>query len=167
MEFELRDWKLKDAENIVHYANNPKVAETLRNAFPHPYTLDDAHTFISQSIHQNKTIQSIKAIAVDGEAIGSIGLILQGDVSCKSGELGFWLGESFWGKGIMTKAIIQACDNGFKNFDIVRIYARPFAGNIGARKALENAGFELEGIFKKSIYKNENILDSCMYALVK
>ncbi|MBK5245414.1 MAG: GNAT family N-acetyltransferase [Eubacteriaceae bacterium] len=167
MEFELRDWKLDDAENMVRYANNPKLAENLRDDFPSPYTLDDAHRFIDQCIHSDKTTQSIKAIIVDGEPVGSVGLTVQTDVSSKSALLGYWLGEPFWGHGMMTKAIIETCENGFKNFDIDRIFARPFAGNIASRKALEAAGFELEGILKKSVYKNGKILDSCMYAIVK
>lgn len=167
MEFKLRDWKLNDAESIVPYANNPKVAGNLRNTFPYPYTLDDAHLFITKSIHLNKRKQLNKAIVIADSAVGSISLLMQEDVSCKSGELGFWLGELFWGKGIMTEAITEICDIGFNDFDMFRIYARPFAENAGARKALENAGFQLEGIFKKSIFKNGKALDSCMYALVK
>ncbi|KNZ41589.1 GNAT family N-acetyltransferase [Acetobacterium bakii] len=167
MEFKLRDWKLNDAESIVPYANNPKVAGNLRNTFPYPYTLDDAHLFITKSIHLNKRKQLNKAIVIADSAVGSISLLMQEDVSCKSGELGFWLGEPFWGKGIMTEAIVQVCDIGFKDFDMFRIYVRPFAENKGARKALEKAGFQLEGIFKKSIFKNGKAMDSCMYALVK
>ena len=167
MKFELRDWKLDDAENLVRYANNPKVACFLRNTFPSPYTLDDAHRFIDQCMHRDQTKQSIKAIVIDNEPIGSLGLLLQDDVSSKTAELGYWLGEPFWGKGIMTKAIIQTCENGFANFDIFRIYARPFVDNVGSRKALEKAGFHLEGICKKAIYKNGKITDYCMYALIK
>ena len=167
MKFELRDWKLDDAENLVRYANNPKVACFLRNTFPSPYTLDDAHRFIDQCMHRDQTKQSIKAIVIDNEPIGSVGLLLQDDVSSKTAELGYWLGEPFWGKGIMTKAIIQTCENGFANFDIFRIYARPFVDNVGSRKALEKAGFHMEGICKKAICKNGKITDYCMYALIK
>ena len=167
MEFKLRDWKLKDAESIVPLANNEKIAGNLRNTFPYPYTLDDAHLFISKSIHQNKRMQWNKAIIIDDSASGSISLLMQEDVSCKSGELGFWLGEPYWGKGIMKHAITQICEMAFNEWDLVRIYARPFAENLRARKTLEKAGFQLEGIFKNSIYKNGKVLDSCMYALIK
>ncbi|KNZ41829.1 GNAT family N-acetyltransferase [Acetobacterium bakii] len=167
MEFELRDWKLDDAESIVRYANNPKLAENLRNEFPSPYTLDDAHTFIDQCRDTDRRKQSIKAIVVDGVAVGSVGFTILDDVECKTALLGFWLGEPFWGKGIMTKAITETCENGFKNYDIVRIFARPFAGNTGARRVLEKAGLKLECILKKNIYKNGKIMDSCMYAIVK
>lgn len=164
MEFNLREWKLSDAQGIVSLANNEKIAGNLRNSFPYPYTLDDAHLFINKSIHQNKRKQLNKAIEIEAEASGSISLLALEDVSCKSGELGFWLGEPFWGQGIMAAAIEQVCDVGFNELGMMRIYARPFASNIAARKTLEKAGFELEGVFKKSIYKNGKALDSCMYA---
>lgn len=164
MEFNLREWKLSDAQGIVSLANNEKIAGNLRNSFPYPYTLDDAHLFINKSIHQNKRKQLNKAIEIEEMASGSISLLAQEDVSSKSGELGFWLGEPFWGQGIMVKAIEQVCDAGFDEFGLMRIYARPFAENIAARKTLEKAGFELEGVFKKSIFKNGKAMDSCMYA---
>lgn len=167
MEFKLRDWKLSDAESIVPLANNQKIAGNLRNTFPYPYTLDDAHLFITKSIHPHKRNHLNKAIEIEGSPAGSISLLMQEDVSCKSGELGFWLGEPFWGKGIMARAIAQMCETGFEDLAMERIYARPFAQNTAAQKTLENAGFQLEGIFKKSIYKNGKVMDSCMYALTK
>jgi ribosomal-protein-alanine N-acetyltransferase len=167
MKFNLREWRLNDAQNIVPLANNEKIAGNLRNAFPYPYTLDDAHLFITKSMHQNKRRQLNKAIEIEELASGSISLLTQDDISCKSGELGFWLGEPFWGKGIMSAAVEQVCEIGFGEFDMIRIYARPFAENTAARKTLEKSGFELEGIFKKSIYKNGKAMDSCMYARTK
>ncbi|MDZ5725656.1 GNAT family N-acetyltransferase [Acetobacterium carbinolicum] len=167
MEFGLREWKLSDAESIVPLANNEKIARNLRNTFPYPYTLDDAHLFISKSIHKNKRKLLNRAVVIDDLASGSISLLMQEDVSSKSGELGFWLGEPFWGKGIMTQAIKQVCENAFAESDVVRIYARPFSENQKARRTLEKAGFELEGVFRKSICKNGVIQDSCMYALTK
>lgn len=167
MEFKLRDWKLSDAESIVPLANNEKIAGNLRNTFPYPYTLDDAHLFITKGIHLHKRKQINKAIEIEGAASGSISLLMQEDVSCKSGELGFWLGEPFWGQGIMAQAITQMCETGLDDLEMVRIYARPFAQNIAARKTLEKVGFQLEGIFKNSIYKNGKVLDSCMYAMTR
>jgi len=167
MEFKLRDWKLSDAESIVPLANNQKIAGNLRNTFPYPYTLDDAHLFITKSIHSHKRNHLNKAIEIEESPAGSISLLMQEDVSCKSGELGFWLGEPFWGKGIMARAITQMCETGFEDLELERIYARPFAENTAARKTLEKAGFQLEGIFKKSIYKNGKVMDSCMYALTR
>ena len=167
MKFELRDWKVGDGESIVKYANNASLARNLRDAFPHPYTLDDAHYFIDQCIHRDKSKQLIKAIVVDGEAVGSVGLYVQGDVSRQSALLGNWLGEPFWGQGIMTQAVKEIIQEGFDTLDIVRIYARPFADNMASRRSLEKAGFILEGISKKGVYKNGIIKDGTVYALLK
>ncbi len=167
MKFELRDWKVGDGESIVKYANNASLARNLRDSFPHPYTLDDAHYFIDQCIHRDKSKQLIKAIVIDGEAVGSVGLYVQEDVSRQSALLGTWLGEPFWGKGIMTQAIKRIAQEGFEVLDIVRIYARPFADNVASRRSLEKAGFVLEGISKKGVYKNGIVKDGTVYALVK
>ncbi len=104
---------------------------------------------------------------MNGEAAGSIGIFLQNDVYCKSAEIGYWLGEPFWSKGIMSSAISQLCKFAFENYDLVRIYAEPFSHNTGSRRALEKAGFKLEGEFEKSVFKNNVFYNSCMYALIK
>lgn len=167
MKFRLRDWHMSDAERLATYANNPKIAENLRNAFPHPYTLEDAKKFIENCINSNKSKQLCLAIDVNGESIGGIGVFRMDDVYCMSAELGYWLGEPFWSKGIMSNAIRQICKMAFHQFDIIRIYAEPFASNIASRKVLEKAGFQLEGILRKSVLKNGNIDDSCLYSLLR
>ncbi|PKM77698.1 MAG: GNAT family N-acetyltransferase [Firmicutes bacterium HGW-Firmicutes-15] len=167
MNFTLREWELGDAESLVKYANNQNIAQNLRNIFPHPYTIEDAKSFINDCINGDKTRQCIKAIVVDGEAAGSIGVLLKNDVYCKSAEIGYWLGEYFWSKGIMSAAVKQIFKVAFNEYDIVRIFAETYAYNIGSRKVLEKAGFELEGVLKKSICKNGQIFDSCIYAFIK
>lgn len=166
MQFDLRKWELDDAQSVAQYANNKNIADYLRNRFPHPYTSADAISYIHG--YKNDTPERIcRAIAVDKNAVGSIGVFMREDVYSKSAEIGYWLGEPFWNKGIMTAAIRQMCVLAFDFFPIVRIYAEPFAHNIGSRRALEKAGFALEGVLKKSICKNNHIYDSCIYALLK
>lgn len=166
MDFELRKWKISDAKDVQKYANNKKIADNLRNAFPYPYTLQDAEYFINSVIQKDEKSQCCRAIVKNDEVVGSIGLFLKDDVYCKSAEIGYWLAEPFWGRGIMSSAIKQLTDFAFKQYDIVRIYAEPYEYNTGSRKALEKAGFILEGIKKKSIYKNGNFFNSCIYALI-
>ena len=165
--FKLRDFELSDINSIAQNGNNEKIAKNLRDTYPFPYTIEDAKSYIQICINNNSYQQCVKAIVVEGEAVGSIGVFMQRDVYCKSAELGYWLGEEYWGKGIMTEAIKEICNIAFRNYDIVRIYAEPYATNKGSRRVLEKAGFELEGIFKKSVFKNGEIIDSHMYALVK
>jgi len=167
MQFTLREWKITDVDSVAHHANNKKIANNLRDVFPHPYTLSDAEFFVNMCINADKTKDLFLAIDVDGNAVGSIGVFKKDDVYCKCGELGYWLSEEYWGKGIITEAIKRICEIAFKKFDIQRIFAEPFATNIGSRRVLEKSGFELEGIMKNSVYKNGEILDSCMYALTK
>lgn len=167
MNFILREWKKTDIESIANNANNIKIAKNLRNVFPNPYTKSDAEFFVNMCINADKSKELCLAIDVDGKAVGSISISLQDDVCCKSAELGYWLGEDCWNKGIMTEAVKQICKTAFEKFDIVRIFAEPFSHNIGSKRVLEKAGFKLEGIKKKSIFKNGQIYDSCMYALTK
>ncbi len=167
MDFELRIWKISDAQYVQKYANNKKIADNLRNAFPYPYTLQDAENYINSIIQKDEEWQCCRAVVINGEVVGSIGLFLKDDVYCKSAEIGYWLAEPYWCNGVMTSAIKQLTDFAFKQYDIVRIFAEPYEYNASSRRALEKAGFTLEGIKKKSIYKNGNFFNSCIYALIK
>ena len=167
MQFSLRDWALEDAASIAKYANNPKISANLRNIFPSPYTLSDAQQYIQCCQEASPTQKLFRAICVNNEAVGSIGVFLKDDVHCKTAELGYWLGEPFWCQGIMTRAIQQICEEAFSKYDIVRIFAEPFSTNTASQRVLEKSGFFLEGILSKNVYKNGDFFDSCMYALTR
>ena len=167
MDFTLRPWRETDAAGIVPYADDPLVAKNLRDVFPCPYTLADAETYVRSCVEQEGRGQLCRAIVVDGTAAGSIGLFLGNDIYRKSAELGYWLGRPFWRQGIMTAAVRAMCAEGFQTWDIVRIYAEPYAGNLGSRGVLEKAGFTLEGVLRSSVYKNGEILDSCIYGRLR
>lgn len=167
MNFTLRPWREEDAAAIVPYADDPLVAQNLRDVFPNPYTLADAQGFISSCIEREGRGQLCRAIVVDGKAVGSIALILGDDVYRKSAEVGYWLGRPFWRQGIMTAAVKEMCVLGFGTWDIVRIHGSPYARNAGSRGVLEKAGFTLEGIQRKSVFKNGELLDSCIYARLR
>lgn len=166
-DFILRKWKPSDAEDVAKYANNKKIADNLRDAFPHPYTLKDAEEFIANCLSADERQKIFRAIEIDGKAAGSIGVFKGSDIYRKSAELGYWLAEPYWGKGIMSAAAAQICAEAFEKLDIVRIFAEPFAANAASRKALEKAGFVLEGVMKNAAIKNGEIFDYCMYALLK
>lgn len=165
-EIKLRAVRKEDQLSLMKYANNAKIAAYLRNAFPHPYTEQHAIDFILSS-NENSSKKLILAIDLNGELIGCIGGFQQEDIYTKNAEIGYWLGEPFWGKGIVTQAIRKFIPMLFANMDIVRIYAEPFEENIGSRKALEKAGFTLEAVLKNNIYKNGNVTSSCIYSLLK
>ena len=167
MKISLRPWRPEDAKEIWEYANNRKVAENLRDVFPFPYAEQDAVDFIKICIKGEGKGQLCRAICADDRPVGSIAVFLGQDVYRRSAELGYWLAEPFWGKVIMSQAVAQICREAFERFDIVRIYAEPYAYNQGSRRVLEKAGFALEGILRQSVYKNGQMHDSCIYALVK
>ena len=167
MDFILREWKIEDAESVAAYANNEKIARNLRDAFPHPYTIDDAKGYIESCINCSEDRKMCRAIEADGKAVGSIGIFLGSDVYRKSAELGYWLAEEYWNRGIMTSAVKQICHAAFERYDICRIYAEPFGHNMPSRTVLERAGFTLEGVMKQGVVKNNELYDYCMYALLK
>ena len=161
----IRDWKRDDAPALSRNANNPKIAVNLRDSFPHPYTLSDAESFLTR-VDSQKPRTSF-AIATASEAIGSIGLMLGQDVHHLTAELGYWLAESYWGRGIMTSAATEVSDYGFREFGLNRIYALPYAHNLASMRVLEKAGFTFEGRLRASVVKGGKILDQNMYAKVR
>lgn len=167
MEFTLRKWREGDAESVAKYANNPKIEANLRDGFPSPYTLEDAKAYVKSCLEDDEAESFQRVIEAAGEAVGNIGVFRGKNVYSKSAEVGYWLAEPFWGQGVMTEAIRQACREAFEKYDIVRLHAEPFAHNIGSRRALEKAGFTLEGVLRNSVYKHGEMLDSCVYALLK
>lgn len=167
MNWKLRSWQAGDAPSIANYANNPKIAANLRDFFPSPYILKDAEEYVASCLNADESAGFQRVIEVDGEAAGNLSVSCGQDVYRKSAELGYWLAEPFWGNGIMTEAIRQVCEEAFRRYDIVRIYAEPFAWNKGSRRALEKAGFTLEGVLRNSVIKNGTVGDSCIYSKLK
>lgn len=163
MNYQLRPWQKSDVNSLVKYANNWKIAQNLTNKFPHPYTKEAGLRFIEFATNSDPI--HIFAIDMEGEACGGIGLHPQDDIFIKNAELGYWLGEPFWGRGIITQAVKDIVALGFQILDIDRIFARPFGSNIASQKVLEKAGFVLEGRFDKTIWKNGQYEDELVYAV--
>lgn len=166
-EFVLRKWELSDAESVAEQADNINVAGRLRNVFPNPYTLEDAKWYVNDCVEKGDNNQITRAIVVDGKAVGSIGIFVKDDVYEKSGELGYWLGESYWRQGIMSRAVVEICREAFAMFDIERIFAEPYSDNAGSRGVLEKAGFTFEGEMRKGVYKYGEYHSYCMYSLLR
>ncbi|MEO6304536.1 MAG: GNAT family N-acetyltransferase [Bacteroidia bacterium] len=163
MNFSLRPWSVNDLDSLVKFANNKDIAKFMTDKFPHPYTKENGKQFIEFVIKDAP--HHILAITVNDEAIGGIGIHPQTDIQCKNAELGYWLAKPFWGQGIITKAIVQMVDYGFMNFDITRIYARPFGTNTASQRVLEKTGFKLEARIEKSLFKNGEYLDELIYSV--
>ncbi|OPY21491.1 MAG: ribosomal-protein-L7/L12-serine acetyltransferase [Methanomethylovorans sp. PtaU1.Bin093] len=162
----LRPWEEEDAERLAFIANNKKIVDNLRDGFPYPYSIDDARKFIHLVKH-SEGISKAFAIVIDGFVAGSIAVYFKENVHHKNAELGYYLAEEYWGKGIMTKVVRCMTQYLFENFDIIRIYAQPFARNTASRRVLEKAGFRLEAVLKSNIIKNDVVQDGCIYAVLK
>lgn len=162
---ELRPLLIEDAPSLAQMANDLTVWRYLRDLFPHPYTLEHAVRFIEHA--STRSPSSHRAIVVDGHAVGTIGLKLGTDVERISAEVGYWLGAPHRGRGIMTEVIRAFTDEAFEVFALSRIFALPFAHNIASCRALEKAGYVLEGVLRRSCIKEGNILDQRQYARVR
>ncbi len=161
----IRDWRPGDADSLVRHANNWNVWINLRDSFPHPYTLADAEEWIRKV---TKAVPNTNlVIVIDGSAAGAIGLHFKRDVFRRSVEIGYWLGEEFWGRGVMTEAVQAVTEYAFSSFDLCRIYAGVFEGNLASMKVLEKAGYTLEARLKKNVTKNGKTLDEFIYAIVR
>jgi len=107
------------------------------------------------------------AIAVDGAVVGGIGIMQQSDVHAQSAEFGYWLGQNYWGRGIMTKAVNEMTGYFFSHFDLVRLYATVYDWNPASARVLEKCGWEFEGRLKMSIFKDGKYCDQLIYAKLR
>ena len=152
-----------DEHSLVRHANNYEIWRRLRDLFPHPYTNADAEQWISFVQHQDS--QTHFAIEVHGEAAGGIGLQLGSDIERRSAEIGYWLGEAFWGRGIATAAVGVLTRYGFEALNLTRIFAIPFASSSASIRVLEKCGYICEGTMRRSAIKEGVVIDQVLYAL--
>ena len=167
MEVKIRSWKLSDAKDLAAALSNKNVQNNLRDGLPYPYTEKDGAEFISAMLNADKNDTFAFAITADEKVIGSIGVFRQANIHRKTAELGYYIAEEYWGKGIMTEAVRQICNYVFENSDIIRIYAEPFATNIASCRVLEKAGFQFEGTLRSNAVKNGKVMDMKMFSLLK
>jgi len=161
---DVRSWRMGDADALARHGNNKKIWLNLRDAFPHPYTPQAARDFIKSLRH--RVPETTFAISVNGEAAGSVGFVLRQDVERVSAEIGYWLAEPFWGRGIATEALTALTDYAIATHKLTRIYALPFASNSASCRVLEKAGYVLEARLHRSAIKNGVITDQLQYAFV-
>ena len=167
MKCRIRKWELSDAKDLAAALSNKKVQDNLRDGLPYPYTEQDGKEFISAMLSADENETFAFAIMVDNMVIGSIGIFRQGNIHRQTAELGYYIAEEYWGKGIMTEAVKQICEYIFAKSDIIRIYAEPFAYNIASCRVLEKVGFQYEGTLRNNAVKNSKVIDMKMYSLLK
>lgn len=167
MKCRIRKWELSDARDLAVALSNKKVQNNLRDGLPYPYTEQDGKDFISAMLSADKNETFAFAITVDNIAVGSISVFRQGNIHRLTAELGYYIAEEYWGKGIMTEAVRQICEYVFSKSDIIRIYAEPFAYNTASCRVLEKAGFQYEGTLRSNAIKNGKVIDMKMYSKIK
>ena len=167
MNCKIRKWKLTDAKDIAVALSNKRIQDNLRDGLPYPYSEQDGIDFISSMLSANEDETFAFAITLDDKVIGSIGVFRQQNIHRQTAEMGYYIAEEHWGKGIMTDAVKQICEYVFKNSDILRIYAEPFAYNTGSCRVLEKAGFQYEGTLRNNAVKNGKVIDMKMYSLLR
>jgi RimJ/RimL family protein N-acetyltransferase len=163
--FKLRGWKADDAVSLQKNADNFNVSSFLIDSFPHPYTMEDAESWVANMLNLNPNYNFV--IDIGGEAAGSVGIHFREDIYRKTALIGYWLGENYWGKGIMPQAVQFMVNYTFENLDILRLQAGILSNNPRSMRVLEKAGFVKEGVLKKSIIKNGVVLDEHVYGIVK
>jgi ribosomal-protein-alanine N-acetyltransferase len=161
-----RTWRSRDVEALCKHANNKAVWRGLLDRFPHPYTETDAERWIALN-HATLTAPQNFAIELGGEAIGGVGLDRRQDVFAGTAEIGYWVSEAHWGRGIGTAAATFIADYGFGTFPLQRLQAGVFAGNQASVRVLEKAGFTLEGRLRNAVKKQGQVLDLLMYARLR
>ena len=159
----VRSWRPGDEDALARHANDRGVWLNLRDRFPHPYTRPDAESWVRFAAGGNP--ETNFAIAVDGQAVGGIGLVLHDDVERCSAEIGYWLGRAFWGRGLATAAVRGLTDHAFRTHALTRVFALPFADNAASIRVLEKAGYRFEGRLRRAAVKDGQVRDQVLYAL--
>jgi RimJ/RimL family protein N-acetyltransferase len=162
----IRPWQIDDAEPLALQANDREVWLGLRDAFPHPYGIDDAKRFICMA--RQMSPETFFAIEANGKIAGGIGYTEHADVERIGAEVGYWLGRAFWGQGIATAALRLLTSHAFTaNAELRRLYAVPYCSNLGSARVLEKAGYRREGTLRQSAIKDGRVLDQWMYSIVR
>jgi len=158
----LRQIRNEDARRMALLSNNEKIGRNLRDGFPFPYTLKDARNFIKKFRHH----PTFFAIEYKGEYAGNISLVPQDNVYRHTAEIGYFIGEPYWNKGIMTIAVNLITDFGFKVCNFARIHTGVYSYNPASQKVLLKCGYTQEAVFKKNIFKNGRLHDEVRFAKI-
>lgn len=166
LEVTLRRWRKEDCERLAELANNRKIWLNLRDRLPFPYTTFDAEAWIAHCEAARGPLTQY-AIEANGELVGGIGFEALNDVNRLGAEIGYWIGEGYWGPGIATVALIEASRRAFEEFPLERLQATVFAWNPASMRVLEKSGYQLEGRLRQPVVKDGQIIDSLIYALLR
>jgi RimJ/RimL family protein N-acetyltransferase len=160
----LRRWRSDDLHPLVAIANNPRIAGNLRNLFPYPYRLEDGIAWLDLAV--NQLAETAWAIEENGALAGGIALLPQADINAGAAEIGYWLGEPFWGRGLATDAVRTLTRHALSELNYRRLFATVLAGNVPSCRVLEKSRYRKEGILRRAAIKNGMVLDQILFARV-
>ena len=161
----VRDWRKDDHAPLVKVANSRKLWRNMSHRFPHPYTAEDATWWLTSLI--GKESPTHWAVEVDSCLAGAIGFDPGEGIYDKTGHFGYWLGEPWWNRGIMTAVVPLVVEDIFSRYGLVRLEARVLRWNPASMRVLEKCGFEKEAVLRKSAHKDGQLVDEVLYALVR
>ena len=162
----LRRWRMDDLEPLVRYANNRNIWHNLRDRFPHPYTRAHGEEWLMRQTHAREPLMNF-AIGHDDQFVGGIGFERFDDVNRLTCEIGYWVAEPFWGRGIASLALSEAAAYAFEHFDFERVQATVFAWNVASARVLEKCGFALEARLRRNVIKDGQFTDTLMYVRLR
>lgn len=161
----IRSWQPDDEASLAAEMNNLAIWNNIRDAVPYPYTVEDAREYIAST--RRKPYPLDFAIEVDGKAVGGIGFEPQTDVERFNAELGYWIGESYWNRGILSDAVEVLTTYIFRHTTLERLYAQVYEHNRASMRVLGKAGFRKVGIMQRAAFKNDRFIDVHLYELLK
>ena len=161
----VRSWRKSDVDALVRHGNNVNIWRNLRDRFPSPYTREAAREWVDYS--RACRPETDFAIELRDEAVGGVGLKIGLDVERFSAEVGYWVGEAFWGKGLATASLKSVVLYAFRELGMIRVFALPFATNVASARVLEKAGFTREAVLRSSAVKEGVVLDQTLYAITR
>lgn len=167
MECQLRPWRAGDAGALARLLNNRRILDNLRDGLPFPYTERDGAEYIAAMLGADPDRTFAFAITFEDQVAGSIGAFRQENIHARTAEVGYYVGEPYWGKGLGTSAVRQLCEHVFRESDIIRMFAEPFDHNAASCRVLEKAGFQLEGVLRCNAVKNGKTVDMRMYSRIR
>jgi RimJ/RimL family protein N-acetyltransferase len=166
MSVTLREWARSDAPRLAELANDRRIWIGLRDAFPHPYSIEDAHRFLDLAL--GMAPRTFFAILVSGGVAGGIGYSLRTDVERVGAEVGYWVAVQFWGRGVATAAVRQLTRLAFdRHPELRRLYAMPYVSNLASARVLEKAGYMREGTLREAVLKDGRVMDQYMYSILR
>lgn len=162
--YRLRPWETDDFLSLAEHFNNIHIWNQIRD-LPFPYGPEDAKAFIAFA--QSRTDGWDFALEIDGRAVGNISFASQPNVERFNAEVGYWIAEPFWNRGIVSDALHTAAEWIFSHTPVIRLYAHVYELNPASRRVLEKAGFRSFGKMEKAVFKNGQFLDVYAYERLK